>query len=477
MKAAKEAMSPTRVKLTVEVPFDELKPSVDAAYRKLGRQVKVQGFRPGKVPPRILDQRIGRGTVLDEAVQDSLPKWYAAAAQETEISALGRPLVDISSFADGSPLVFTAEVDVRPEVDLPDYERLAISVDDADVSEADVETQLGLLRDRFATLEGVERSVEAGDFISIDLDATVDGQPVSGAQTAGVSYEVGSASLFPGLDDALPGTSVGETVTVPTTLVAGDFAGREAGVSVTVRSVKRKVLPDLDDDFATTASEFDTLAELRADVRGRLEGTKRLRQATQARDLVLETLVERANVPLPESVVAAEVETRMHNLRHSLEEVGLSLEEYLDREAKTREELDAELQSGAQKSVAAQLLLDAVANKEQLSVTDMELTSVLLSRAQRSGMAPEQYAQRLQEGGQLPALFAEVVRSKALALILEQAVVTDASGRPVELPTEAGPAAAPDDRLTTAAEGAPAATPVEDESAEGDSIPAETFEG
>lgn len=473
MKAAKEAMSPTRVKLTVEVPFDELKPSVDAAYRKLGRQVKVQGFRPGKVPPRILDQRIGRGTVLDEAVQDSLPQWYAAAAQETEITALGRPLVDIASFADGSPLVFTAEVDVRPEVDLPDYEHLPISVDDADVSEADVDTQIGVLRDRFATLEGVERPIEAGDFISMDLDATVNGQPVSGAQTAGVSYEVGSGSLFPGLDEALPGTPVGETVTVPTTLVGGEFAGQEAAVSVTVRSVKRKVLPDLDDDFATTASEFDTLAELRADVRSRLEGSNRLRQAAQARDLVLETLVERAGVPLPESVVAAEGETRMHNLRHSLDEAGMSLEEYLEREAKTREELDAELQTGAQKSVAAQLLLDAVANKEQQSVTDLELTSLLLSRAQRAGMAPEQYAQRLQEAGQLPALFAEVVRSKALALILEQAVVTDASGRPVELPSEAGPAAASD----SPAETPPAGTPADDTPADDAPITAETFEG
>lgn len=433
MKAVKEALSPTRVKLTVEVPFEDLSGSVEAAYRKLARQVRVQGFRPGKVPPRILDQRVGRGVVLDEAVQDALPKFYAEAVREQQVDTLGRPVVDISSFADGAPLVFTAEVDVRPEFPLPDYRGLAVTVDDVSVTEEEVDEQLRGLQDRFAVLEGVERPVQPGDFVSIDLDATVDGRTVPGAQTSGLSYEVGSASLLPGLDDALTGASAGETRTVTTRLVAGEFADRDAEVTVTLRSVKRKVLPDLDDDFATTASEFDTLAELRESIRARLERLRRLDQALQARDRALQALVAQAAVPLPESVLAAEVEGRMHDLGHQLEEAGLTMQAWLEQEGKTREELDAQVREGAAASVAAQFVLDAVASAEEVSVTEAELTAQLVRRAQQAELPPQRYVEQLQQSGQLPALFAEVRRSKALALVLEQARITDASGRPVDL--------------------------------------------
>ena len=279
MDVVTEALSPTRVKLTVQVPFEELRPSLAAAYKTIGGQVRVQGFRPGKVPPRILDQRVGRAAILDEAMNDALPRFYSQAASEKELKVLGRPEVDVTSFADGEPLVFTAEVDVRPEIVLPDYDGLAVTVDAIDVDDARVDAQLDTLRRRFGTLEGVDRPAETGDFVSLDLAATRDGEPVPEADTTGLSYEIGSGGLVDGLDDALVGLVDGAAATFTT-----ELSGAPADVTATVRGVKRQVLPELDDEFATTASEFDTLEELTADVRGRLERVARLEQGISARD-------------------------------------------------------------------------------------------------------------------------------------------------------------------------------------------------
>ena len=268
MQTSKETLSPTRVRLTVEVPFDEFKPSVDAAYKRVARQVRVPGFRPGKAPARILDQRVGRGQILEEALHEALPGLYSQAVEKEELLVLSRPEVDITKLEDGSQLVFTAEMDIRPEITLPDYEGMEITVDEATVSDEELSEQLAGLRDRFAVLVPVERPAESGDFLSIDLDATVDGEEVPGAKTSGYSYELGSGGAMAELDEALAGATEGDTRTFETALVAGDFAGQKAQVSVTVGSVKRKELPDLDDEFATTASEFDTLDELRADISG-----------------------------------------------------------------------------------------------------------------------------------------------------------------------------------------------------------------
>ena len=433
MKAVTEALSPTRIKLTVEVPFDELTPSLDAAYKKLASQVKVQGFRPGKVPPRILDQRVGRSTILDEALQDALPRFYSAAVVENSVETLGRPQVDVTSFADGAPLVFTAEVDVRPEIVAPDYDDLPVSVDDAVVTDAEVDEQLEALRDRFAVLEGVVRAAGDGDYVSIDFETTVDGQPVAGAQATGLSHVVGSGALMPGLDEALVGMTEGDARTFTTALVGGEFAGRDAEVAVTVRGVKQKVSPALDDDFATTASEFDTLDELRSDIRTRIERIKRLQQGLQARDKALDALLTLVEVPLPDAAVDAEVESRMHALTHQLESAGLTLEAWLEAEGKTRAQLDAELREGAQAAVKSSLVLDAIANKEEVSVCDEELTDQVVRRAQRVGADAQAYADELVRTGQLRGLVSEIVRGKALALVLEHAKVTDASGRPVDL--------------------------------------------
>ena len=433
MKSDLETLNPTRVKLTVEVPFEELKPSLDAAYRKIGAQVTIPGFRKGKVPPRVIDQRFGRATVLDEAVNEALPKFYGEALEANDVSPLGQPEVDVTSFEDGQQLTFTAEVDVRPEFDLPDYDGLEVTVDDADVSDAEVDEQLDGLRERFATLTGVDRAAADGDFVSIDLSASVAGEAVDDLTAKGLSYQVGQGSLLDGLDEAITGLAAGEKADFPTALVGGDHAGEEATVTVEVKSVKERELPELDDDFAQTASEFDTLDELRADVRTRVEGMKAVQQGVQARDRVLEALLAKVEIPLPEGVIKAEIESRNHNLAHQLEAASMTKADFLAAEGQSEEEFDADIDQRTRGAMTAQFVLDKVVEKEQLSVSEAELTQHILRTASRYGMGPDQFAQQVVQAGQVPVLVSEVVRGKALALVLERAKVVDESGRPVDL--------------------------------------------
>ena len=433
MKSTVETLSPTRVRLAVEVPFDELKPSLDKAYASIAKQVRVPGFRPGKAPARIIDQRVGRAAVLDEAVQDALPKAYSEAVRENDVRALGQPEIELTSFDDGEGLAFTAEVDVRPEVTLPAYDGLAVDVDDAAVEDADVDEQVASMRERFAVLKATDRPVAAGDYVSIDLKATVDGEEVPGGSTTGLSYEVGTESMMAGLDEALTGASAGDTREFTTELVAGEYAGRSADISVTVRSVKEKELPELDDEFASTASEFDTLEEFRADVRERIQRVKMLEQGGQARDKVLMALLEATDVPLPESAVRGEMEWRTHDIGHQLENAGLDLDTYLQSEGQSKEDFEAEVRTNAETAVKTQLVLDAIADAEELGVSDAELTERVITQAQQYGVSPQEFAQQLTQGGNLPALVADVRRSKALATVLERAKVTDASGNAVDL--------------------------------------------
>ncbi|HET7312476.1 MAG TPA: trigger factor [Mycobacteriales bacterium] len=433
MKSAVETLSPTRVKLTVEVPFDELKPSLDSAYRKIGQQVRVKGFRPGKVPARVLDQYVGRGAVLEEAVNEALPRFYGDAVRENNVDILGHPEIEVTEFNDGDQLVFTATVDVRPEFELPSYEGLPVTVDDAEVDDARVDEQLQGLRDRFATLKTVERAAQAGDFVSIDLSATIDGEPVEDAGATNLSYEVGSDSLVRGLDEAITGLSAGESKEFETQLRSGDHGGEPAVATVTVRTVKEKEVPALDDDFAQTASEFDTIDELRGDIRERLGRIGRLQQGVQARDRALDALLERVDLPLPEHTLADEVAYRKQTMTQQLQGAGISREQYAEMEGTTIEELDADLEKGAEQAIRAQFVLDAIARKEELGVSEAELTDTIVRRAQQAGVRADDYAQQVVNSGQLGALMGEVLRGKALALVLEHATITDESGRPVNL--------------------------------------------
>ena len=433
MKTDVEELSPTRVRLSVEVPFDELKPSLDKAYREVGRQVRIPGFRPGRVPPPVIDRRVGRDVVLSQAVNDAMPDLYAKAVAEGDLHTLGQPEVEITSLDDGKELTFTVEVDIRPKFELPDLASLAVTVDDTLVNPDEVAEYLGSLQERFASLKGVQRPVETGDYVSIDLSASVDGEPVEDAQASGLSYQVGSESLLDGLDDALVGMSAGESATFRTELAGGELAGREADVTVTVHSVKVKEVPGLDDEFAQLASEFDTLGELRADTRAQLERMKANQQIMQARDRALDALINRVDLPLPESVVAEEVEQNRDSLVQQLERAGATLDGYLEMANQTQEQFDADLQERARRAVKVSLVLDQLAREEELSVDQAELTAYVTRQAEQMGVAPERLAKQLADDGRLPLAAAEVLRGKAMNLIAERVKVTDSAGHEVDV--------------------------------------------
>jgi len=433
VKTDVEELSPTRVKLTIEVPFDELKPNVDRAYREVARQVRIPGFRPGRVPPRVIDQRIGRGAVLEQAVQEAVPQLYGKALEENDVFALGQPAVEITKLDDGKELAFTAEVDVRPKFDVPDIDGMPVTVENADVDPDQVEEYIGSLRERFASLKGADRPVETGDFVSIDLSAEADGKAVEDAQASGISYEVGSGRMLDGLDEALAGMSAGESRTFTAELAGGELAGTQADVTVKVDSVKVKELPELDDDFAQSASEFDTLGELRAGTRKQLENMRRAGQAGQARERALDALLARVDIPLPEDLVDREMASRRGSLADRLERSGNTMDEYLEATNQSAEELDTQFAEDARRSVKAGFILDKLATQEELGVDQDELAAYVTEQAYRMGVSPDRLAQELSERGQLASVAADVLRGKALTLIAERASVTDEAGRPVDV--------------------------------------------
>jgi trigger factor len=432
VKSTVETLSPTRVRLEIEVPFAEIEPTLKKAYREVAQQVNIPGFRRGKVPAAVIDQRIGRGAVLNEAVQEVVPQQLMAALQQHQVKSLGRPAVDNVEFDDGEPLKFTAEVDIRPEIDLPDLSDISVTVDEIQITDEEIDDRVSGLRDRFATLKTVERAAQQGDYVQIDLEATVDGQPVEGGTASNISHEVGSQQLVAGLDEVLVGMVAGDERTFTTNLVGGDHAGRDADVAVTVRTVKEKELPDLDDEFAQMASEFDTLAELRADVRERLVRVKRAEQLYQARDKALDELVRRSGVPAPEGVVADEVEHRKTHLTEELERMGRSVEDYLALEGKTEQDLDNDLTESATRGIKVQMVLDALAEAEEIQVSDEEFGQEVVARAQRSGMEPQQYYDQLVRAGGAAQVFSEVRRGKTLGRVIEQITITDSAGNPVD---------------------------------------------
>ncbi|GAA1005683.1 trigger factor [Nocardiopsis tropica] len=432
MKSTVEQLSPTRVRLSVEVPFDELEPDFERAYEALAQQVNIPGFRKGKAPAKLIEARVGRDAVLSQVINDALPGKYSQAVVEADVKALGQPEIDIEKLEYGEALAFTAEVDVRPDVTLPAYSDIEVEVPSLEVTDADVEEQIEGLRARFGTLKGVDRPVQDGDFVTIDLSATVDGKDVEDAKTSGLSHEVGSGNLIDGLDEAIIGLKSGESKEFKTNLVAGEFAGQEADVTVTVDSVKERELPELDDEFAQLASEFDTVDELREDLRGRVEQNKRLSQAADIRDAVLEKLIEATEIPLPESVVKQQADANVHDVLHQVGHNEELLETALKAQGTSREEFEQQAQESAEKQVKVQLLLDAIADAQDVQVDQQELQEHILFQSQRYGMQPQEFIQQIQQAGQLPALFQEVRRGKGLADVVLEVKVVDADGNPVD---------------------------------------------
>jgi trigger factor len=433
VKSSVEHLNPTRVKLTVEVPFDELKPNFDKAYKTLSSQVRVPGFRQGKVPAKIIDARVGRGTILSEVVNDAIPQMYGQAVNENALTPLGQPEIEVTQIEDGQSLSFTAEVDVRPEITVPAADQVSVTVDDVVVTDADIDEEIEALRDRFATVAEVDRPAADGDLITVDLRASVNGEPIEDATADDLSYRIGSGDLVDGIDDAVIGLSAGQSATFSTALVAGEHAGSDADVTVTVNAVKERALPDVDDDFATEASQFDTVEEMRADLADRVRRTKNQTQGAQARDKVLAALLAATEIPVPEAVAKAEFESREHDVIHALNHDEAALAAWLEQEGKTKEQLDDELHAASAESVRTQLLLDAMAEASGVGVTQEEFTERIIFNAQRFGISPDDYFKRIQEQNQLNAIFAEVRRAKALADAVSRATVTDESGNVLDV--------------------------------------------
>jgi trigger factor len=434
VKSTIEELGPTRVRMAIEVPWGDLDHAFGEVYKELGKQVRVPGFRPGKVPNRVLDQRIGRPVVLEQVVQHAIPEVYSEVVRENQVRVLGQPDIEVTRLDDNDTLAFTAEVDVAPQVELPPLENLAVTVDDVEVADEDIDKQVDVMRERFAMLTGVERAAEDGDFVSIDLEAKLNGEVLEDGSTTGMSYEVGSGNLMEGLDDAVRGLSAEESKTFSTALLSGPNAGESAEVTVTVRSVKTKDLPELDDEFASTASEFDTLAELRDDVRTRLARTKTLQQGAQARDKLVEHLLEVVEVPVPEKLVEREIEWRNRAFEQELQQAGMDWDSYLKiAGTEDREAYEAEQRKTVEEAVRTQFILDAIADAREVTVDNEDLSAQIMAQAQRSRMSPEQYAQQLQQGGNIAEFVADVRRTKTLAKLLEETTITDASGNVVDL--------------------------------------------
>ncbi|CDO89742.1 trigger factor [Mycobacterium triplex] len=432
MKSSVEQLSPTRVRINVEVPFTELEPDFQRAYKELARQVRLPGFRPGKVPTKLLEARFGREEMLDQVVSEALPTRYGQAVSETEVHPIGRPEIEVTKKEYGEDLAFTAEVDVRPKITLPDLSALKVSVDPIEVSDDDVDAELQSLRARFGTLTGVDRPVADGDFVSIDLSATIDGEEIPGAAAEGLSHEVGSGRLIEGLDDAIIGLSVDESKEFTAKLATGEHAGQDAQVTVTVKTIKQRELPEPDDEFAQLASEFDTIEELRTNLRDQVANLKRAEQAGKIQEATMDALLAQVEVPLPEGIVAEQFDSAMHGAIDSVNHDEARFAEVLAEQGKTREEFEAETRSAVEKDVQRQLLFDALADELQVQVGQDDLTERLVATSRQYGIEPQQLFSYLQENNQLPAMFADVRRGLAIAAVVSRATVTDTDGNTID---------------------------------------------
>lgn len=417
MKSTVENLDPTKAKLTVEVEYAELQPAIEHAYSHIAQDISIPGFRKGKVPPRIIDQRVGRAAVLEHAINEGLPGFYRDAVAQAEIRPLGQPVVEVTEVPaendESGVLVFTAEVEVRPEFDLPELSGLTLEVPTTEVTDEDVQGRLEALRARFGTLVGVDRPAAEGDFVVLDLNAKIEDNEVD--NVSGISYEIGTGNMLQGMDEALTGLSAGETTTFVAPLAGGEHAGQDANITVTATSVKQRELPEADDEFAQLASEFDTIDELKADLREQAASNSVSNQAVAARDLLLEEL-NKIEIPLPAGVIEAEVN------RH-LEGEG-RLEDEVHR-AEVTEETSVALKN--------QILLDSLAEKLEVQVSQQELLDYLISASRQYGMEPQQFISTLDQQGQIPAMVGEVARSKSLAVALRQIEVKDVDGNVVDL--------------------------------------------
>ncbi|MDK8241328.1 trigger factor [Corynebacterium coyleae] len=432
MKTNVEKLSDTRVKLNVSVPFDELGPEIDQAYKAISQQVNIPGFRRGKAPRQLIDARFGRGPILEQVVNDMLPTRYEQALAENDLNPLGQPEIEVTKIEDNDVVEFTAEIDVRPEIEVPDFSKIEVTVPELKVDDEAVDAELDSLRERFGELKDTKRKMKTDDFAVIDLEASIDGEKLDDASAEGLTYRVGADDLMKGLDTALRGMKTGEDNEFETEIQYGENKGKKATVKVHVQQTKERKLPDLDDEFVQMASEFDTVDELRESTREQVEENAKAKQAADIRDEVLKAALAQVEFALPESIVDEQVHNQLHQLLGQMAHDENALAQLLEAQGTTREEFDKESRKQAEESVRTQLFLDAVAEEEQPEVSQQELTDHILFTAQSYGMDPNQFVAQLQQSGQIANLFSDVRRGKALAAAISRTSVKDEAGNKVD---------------------------------------------
>ncbi|MDV2413724.1 trigger factor [Corynebacterium kefirresidentii] len=433
MKTTVDKLSDTRVKLTVNVPFAELDQEIDQAYAAIAQQVSIPGFRKGKAPRQLIDARFGRGPILEQVVNDMLPSRYEQAVKENDLKVIGQPDVDISKIEDKDFVEFTAEVDIRPEFEVPDFSKISVTVPALKADEEDVDKALEELAERFGELKDTKRKMKTGDYAIIDITAEIDGEKIEDASTEGLSYRIGDDDLIKGLDTALRGMKTGEDNEFTSTIQSGEHKDEEATIKVHVQQSKERKLPAMDDEFAQMASEFDTMDELRESTKTQVEETKKAEQAAQIRDEVLKSALSEVKFELPQSVVDEQAHSQLHQILGQLAHDEKALAQLLEAQGTSREEFDKQTREQAEESVRTQLFLDAVAEKEEPEVSQQELTDHILFTAQSYGMDPNQFIQQLQSNGQIANLFSDVRRGKALAAAICRTTVKDEEGNDVDV--------------------------------------------
>ncbi|MFN2488874.1 MAG: trigger factor [Actinomycetota bacterium] len=431
LQTTSERVEKDRVKLRVEVAEDALTPAINAAYRRWAGEIKVPGFRKGKVPRQLIDARVGADVVREEALRDALPDLYRDALRAEDLEAIAPPDIDVVDFDPGSPLIFEATVDVRPEIVLPNMSDIEVEAPESDVTEEDVNEQLERLRERFAELETVGRDARRGDFVLIDLKGYDNGEPVEDASAPDFLYEVGSRTGSPRLDDEVEGTRPGVIVRfndVVATAGDGDGSvGRELSFTVLVKEVKAKKLPVLDDDFAKTVGEFDDLQALKEDLRERLGEVKGQLAEDELRAIVLERLVDAAHLEAPEKLVATEFDHQLEHLEEDLGRAGMTFADYALQSDATELEIRKDIRSRAQRSVKAELLLEEVARRNEIGIEEEEIGREIAVAAARSGRDPQELAKQIVDSGRLSVVAADIMRRKALDYVVD---LVNVSSRP-----------------------------------------------
>lgn len=426
MKATVEPLEGNKVKLSVEVEELEFDRAVEAAIRKIAREVRIPGFRPGKAPRRLVEARIGKDGVRQEAMREALPEYYSEALRQTEVDAIAPPEIDVTSGQEDGPLTFDAVVEVRPHIKLSGYQGLRVTVPSPEPTPDEIAKQIDRLRQPFGELREVDRPIQDGDHVTLDLDGSRDGEPVPGLSAQDYLYEVGTDTLVPGGDDHLRGATKGATLVFDS--IVGEADDSPISVTCVVKDVKEMVLPEVTDEWAAEASEFETVAELEADLRQRMGMVKKLQADMAIREEAVKALVEIVDDEVPEALVAPEMERRLHDLAHRLEAQGATIQQYLEATGQAQEQLVADLRSTAIDAIKADLALRALAEAEQLEVTEEDIAAELQSVAERMEQTPEALRRQLELAEQMPAVRSDIRKAKAMGWLMEHVEVVDEEG-------------------------------------------------